>query len=150
MSRSLPTAVGSLRNSVSLATAEACFKLPITWQIPNAAPRRSTLREIAAFPRGLAAEGEAQRVFDEMAKYPFPCAGRRSAPARVVSSAAASNDNAKAKRGSWPCESKAPAYDLGSRGLIRSADEGFRRQRSASTDWAVSPPHRRGDTTRPC
>lgn len=73
--------VGSLRNSVSLATAEECFKLPITWKIPNATKTFHLARDRGVPIEALAAKSEAQRVFDEMANALFPAPVATPAPA---------------------------------------------------------------------
>lgn len=64
--------VGSLRNSVSIAKAEECFKLPITWQIPNATKTFHTARDRGVPIDVLAPRSEAQRVIARMANTLVP------------------------------------------------------------------------------
>ena len=64
--------VGSLRNSVSIKRAEECFKLPITWQIPNETKTFHTARDRGVPIDVIAPRSEAQRVLAQMANTLVP------------------------------------------------------------------------------
>jgi pilus assembly protein CpaE len=64
--------VGSLRSSVSLKTAEVAFKMPVTWQIPNATKAFHAARDRGVPIDAIAPRSEAQRMIAQMAKALVP------------------------------------------------------------------------------